>query len=136
PKKEFKVGQWALAVGRTWSAGADGPPSVSVGIVSALDRIWGKAVQTDAKVSPTNYGGPLVDLQGRVIGVLVPASPRAEGETAGLEWYDSGIGFAIPLEDVLAALPRLKQGKDLKRGLLGVTMKSQNMHGAAPVVGG
>lgn len=122
PAKEIRVGQTALALGRTW-ASADTPPSVSVGIVSALGRIWGRALQTDAKVSPVNYGGPLVDLEGRVLGVLVPASPRSEGETAGVEWYDSGIGFAIPLQDILAVLPRLQQGKDLKRGLLGVTPK-------------
>ena len=91
-----------MAVGRTLVGQVDQMPSVSVGIISALDRIWGKAIQTDAKVSPTNYGGPLIDLYGRVQGVLVPASPQAEGETAGFEWYDSGIGFAIPLEDINA----------------------------------
>ena len=51
------------------------PPQVSVGIISAKNRIWGKAIQTDAKISPSNYGGPLIDLQGRVLGVLVPMSP-------------------------------------------------------------
>ncbi len=115
-------------MGRTLAGGADQLPSVSVGILSALDRIWGKAMQTDAKVSPTNYGGPLIDLYGRVQGVLVPASPRAEGETAGFEWYDSGIGFAIPLEDVNRVLPRMLKGTketpvNLKRGLLGITMQ-------------
>jgi len=134
PKKDFQVGQWSLALGRTWSKGVDGPPSVSVGIISAVNRIWGKAVQTDAKVSPVNYGGPLVDIHGRVQGVLVPASPRADNEIAGVEWYDSGIGFAIPLEDVNAALPRLKKGKDLKRGLLGILLRGQDMFGSAPVV--
>lgn len=134
PKGEIKIGHMALAVGRTLSGGIDQPPSVSVGIVSALGRIWGKAMQTDAKVSPANYGGPLVDLSGRVQGILVPASPQSEGETAGVEWYDSGIGFAIPFEDVLAALPRLKAGKDLKRGLLGITMQGQDLYGAAPVI--
>jgi S1-C subfamily serine protease/dienelactone hydrolase len=134
PKKEFKVGQWALAVGRTWST-ADNPPSVSVGILSALDRIWGKAIQTDAKVSPVNYGGPMVDIQGRVLGILVPADPRAQDETAGHEWYDSGIGFAIPLEDVLAVLPRLKEGKNLHRGFLGFTPKSGDIYGAEPAIG-
>lgn len=135
PKAGIKIGHTAIAVGRTLAANIEQPPSVSVGIISALERIWGKAIQTDAKVSPTNYGGPLIDLQGRVQGVLVPASPRAEGETAGFEWYDSGIGFAIPLEDINVALPRLKQGKDLKRGLLGITMQSADMYGSAPVVG-
>jgi S1-C subfamily serine protease len=134
PKKDIKVGQWSLALGRTWSA-ADSPPSVSVGIISAIDRIWGKAIQTDAKVSPVNYGGPLVDLHGRVQGVLVPLSPRAQDETAGLEWYDSGIGFAIPLEDVLKVLPRLKKGQDLNRGLLGFTPRDGDIYSTPPVVG-
>ena len=67
--------------------------------------------------------------------MLVPASPRAEGETAGLEWYDSGIGFGIPMEDVFAVLPRLKLGKDLKRGVLGVNMASTDEFSVAPKVG-
>jgi S1-C subfamily serine protease len=133
PKKEIRVGQWALALGRTWT-NPDNSPSMSAGIISAVGRIWGKAIQTDAKVSPVNYGGPLVDIRGRVQGVLVPASPRAQDETAGYEWYDSGIGFAIPLDDINAVLPRLKQGQDLKRGLLGVTLQSADIYGAAPVV--
>src|SRR5262249_59547133 len=78
------------------------PASVSYGIISALGRVWGKAIQTDAKISPINYGGPLVDVTGRVQGILIPASPRGEDVTAGFEWYDSGIGFAIPMGDVMA----------------------------------
>jgi serine protease Do len=133
PKADIQIGHTAIAVGRTLVAGEDQLPSVSVGIISARERIWGKAFQTDAKVSPTNYGGPLIDLSGRVIGILVPASPRAEGETAGFEWYDSGIGFAIPLEDVNKVLPKMLKGTEknvvnLKRGLLGVTLKGEDMH--------
>jgi S1-C subfamily serine protease len=124
PKKDVQIGQTALALGRTLDS-IDKPPSISQGIVSALNRVWGRALQTDAKVSPVNYGGPLVDLSGRTIGVLVPASPESEAETAGIEWYDSGIGFAIPLEDVYAVLSRLREGKDLHRGILGVTPKAQ-----------
>jgi S1-C subfamily serine protease/enterochelin esterase-like enzyme len=135
PKKDFRVGQWSVALGRTWTKTLDAPPSFSIGIISALDRIWGKTVQTDAKVSPVNYGGPLVDVHGRVIGVLVPASPRADNETAGVEWYDSGIGFAVPLEDINAVLPKMKGGHDLRAGLLGVLMQGQDMYGTPPVIG-
>jgi serine protease Do len=123
PKKDIVVGQTTLALGRALDPELGETPSISDGIISALGRIYGKCVQTDAKVSPVNYGGPLVSLDGRVIGVLVPASPRGETDTAGVEWYDSGIGFAVPLEDVYAVLPKLKAGKDLRRGLLGVTPK-------------
>ncbi|MHB1035906.1 MAG: PDZ domain-containing protein [Pirellulales bacterium] len=120
PEGAMRVGQWAVAVGRTFEAAE---PNVSVGFVSALGRIWGKAIQTDAKVSPANYGGPLVDLGGRVMGVLVPLSPEAEDEVAGVEWYDSGIGFAVPLAHVLRILPKLKEGRDLFPGLLGINLR-------------
>ena len=135
-KETLKVGQTAIAVGRTLAGDVQQPPSVSVGIISATDRIWGKAIQSDAKISPTNYGGPMIDLQGNVQGILVPASPRSEGETAGLEWYDSGIGFAVPLEDVFAVLPHVEAGgKDLKNGIVGVNMKSGDEFSVAPEVG-
>lgn len=123
PAGQLKIGQWVVAVGRTLGATPAAPPSASLGIVSALDRIWGKAVQTDAKVSPVNYGGALIDLEGRVVGILVPLSPRGDDETAGVDWYDSGIGFAVPLEDLLRQLPRLKAGTDLEPGRLGVRFK-------------
>jgi serine protease Do len=136
PKKEMQVGQWALALGRTLDPAIQDLPSISVGIISAIGRIWGKAIQTDAKVSPVNYGGPLVALDGRVFGVLVPASPRGDTEIAGLEWYDSGIGFAIPLEDIFAVLPKLKAGKELRRGLLGITAQQANQqYMTAAIVG-
>ena len=107
---------------------------MAVGILSALNRIWGKAIQTDAAVSPNNYGGPLVDIRGRVLGVLVPLSPEAADEMAGAEWYDSGIGFAIPAEDIQQVLPRLKQGEDLRPGLLGVSLKGADLYTGVPTV--
>jgi S1-C subfamily serine protease len=139
PKSEMKVGQLALALGKTLDPNPNDPPSVSVGIISAVGRIWGKAIQTDAKVAPANYGGPLVDIQGRVQGILVPLSPQAESETAGLEWYDSGIGFAIPLEDILHVLPKLKTGTAdkpfvLNRGMLGITVQSPDIYGPPPKI--
>lgn len=131
PRKELRVGQWAIALGRTY----DSPlPNLSVGILSALNRVWGRAVQTDAKVSPANYGGPLVDIQGRVIGVLVPLSQRQSGRTAGVEWYDSGIGFAIPATDIMATLNRLKAGEDLLPGLMGITLKAGDQFATAAVI--
>jgi serine protease Do len=140
PKKEMQVGQWSIGLGRSLDPNLDNPPSISAGIISALGRIWGKAIQTDAKISPNNYGGPLVAIDGRVQGVLVPASPNSEGENAGIEWYDSGIGFAIPLEDILAVVPKLKQGTPekpvtLRGGLLGITPKNPDTYGPLPIIG-
>lgn len=120
---EIRVGQWAIAVGRVFEIEH---PNMAVGIVSAVNRIWGKAIQTDAAVSPNNYGGPLIDIRGRVLGLLVPLSPKSTEAVAGFEWYDSGIGFAIPIAQVMEVLPRLKQGSDLIPGFLGVSLKGKN----------
>ena len=127
PRDQLAVGQWTIAVGRTFEGSL---PNVSVGILSAISRIWGKAIQTDAKVSPNNYGGPLIDIRGRVLGLLVPMSPQAQGEMAGAELYDSGIGFAVPLVDILSHLDRMKRGEQLQPGLLGISLKGNGHHAA------
>jgi len=134
PATEVQIGQTAIALGRTLDPNPDHSPSVSVGIVSATHRIWGRCLQTDAKISPVNYGGPLVAGDGRVLGILVPASPAGDGDTAGFEWYDSGIGFAVPFDHVLNVLPRLREGKDLRRGLLGIRPKGGDQYSVAPAV--
>jgi serine protease Do len=125
PRGEMQVGQYAIAVGRTLDARQ---PNISVGVLSALTRIWGRAIQTDAKISPANYGGPLIDIRGRVLGILTPLMPQGEGEAAGLQWYDSGIGFAAPLEDWLPRLETLKAGTDLAAGVMGIAMKPGDIY--------
>jgi len=130
PEKEMRVGQWTIAVGRTFEGKR---PNMTVGILSALGRIWGKAIQTDAIVSPNNYGGPLVDIRGRVLGVIVPLSPQSADEVAGVEWYDSGIGFAVPMEQIQKTLPRLKKGEDLYPGVIGVSLGGNMQTGEATI---
>ncbi len=119
-RSELRVGQTVVAIGKTFDSEQ---VNLSVGIIRALHRIWGKAIQTDANISPANYGGPLIDLYGRVVGVLVPLSPQSDEEVAGAEWYDSGIGFAVPLEDIHRQLDRLKTGQDLLPGKLGIAFE-------------
>lgn len=117
PRAELAVGQWTIAVGRAWDLAV---PSVAVGILSATNRSWGRSVQTDASISPANYGGPLIDIGGRVIGILAPLPADTAGMNLGTELYDSGIGFAVPLADMLRVLPRLKNGETLSPGVLGI----------------
>jgi serine protease Do len=110
--RPVEVGQWSIALGRFYAAESS---SISLGIISALNRIHGMAIQTDAKVSPINYGGPLVLLNGTIAGILVPLSPRGGGtSSSGIEWYDSGIGFAIPLKDALVSAEKLRSGNNLE----------------------
>jgi len=121
-----KVGQWAIALGLGF--GGD-RPSVTVGIVSALDRMKHNAIQTDAKLSPANYGGPLCDIHGRIIGLCVPMAQRP-GELAGVEMYDSGIGFAVPKNRVDAIAEYLMTGRSFYRGWLGMESDPHGSGGA------
>ena len=125
PMSEVRPGQWAAAIGRTFDQQR---VNVSVGIVSAVGRMHGRAIQTDANVSAANYGGALVDIHGRVVAILVPMAPQMPGvdptsELAGAEYYDSGIGFGIPLEHVQSILERWIAEGDLHRGLLGIGLR-------------
>ena len=117
----WQVGQWAIALGKTFDFKI---ASRSVGILSAQGRIWNKAIQTDAKISPQNYGGPLIDLRGRVMGILVPINPGIATEGEVEQWYDSGVGFAVPISDILERLPRLQRGEDIYPGKAGFRSQS------------
>ena len=119
---DVRIGQTVVAVGRY---GSDSSPMVSTGVLSGVGRLDGIALQTDARVSPSFYGGPLVDLRGNVIGILVPAV--AEGGAAdATSWYDSGIAFAIPADVVAKKLDRLKRGEEIRRGLIGIVARSND----------
>jgi S1-C subfamily serine protease len=128
--REVAVGQWAFALGRTF--GLD-EPTVHIGIVSAVRRQLGRALQIDAYTSPANYGGAVIDIEGRVLGLAVPLSPA--GRDAGVEWYDSGIGFAATIADIPELVERMKQGEVLHRGWLGVQLDSSHLGPGAKLSG-
>lgn len=132
PREELRVGQWTIAVGKSFSAEQ---PNASIGVISALNRVWGKAIQSDSKISPNNYGGALIDIHGRVIGVITSLSPQATGPQAGADWYDSGIGFAVPVTEMLTRLDKLSKGEDLRQGLLGISLKGNDVMADAPAIG-
>lgn len=119
---DLAIGQTTIAVGRY---GATSSPMVSSGILSAVKRLDGIALQTDARISPTFYGGPLIDLRGRVLGILIPAVGEAGAENP-TDWYDSGVAFAIDSATLAKKLDRLKSGIDIKRGLMGIVTASKD----------
>jgi serine protease Do len=131
PRDELRVGQWAITVGVGYG---DEEPAVSAGIISATHRVSERAVQTDANISPANYGGPLIDVEGRVIGVCVPLTPGSADVGSGVEWYDSGIGFAVPLAGYEPILERMKQGEVIQPGKMGITGKPADAKTGAGVV--
>ncbi len=127
----LQVGQYAIAVGRV--AGSE-QAAVSVGILSATGRLNGRALQTDARVSPIFYGGPLLDIRGQIVGILVPAMPEAAGADEKSGWYDSGIAFAAPAEGIAKRLEKMKAGEDISPGFLGIVAGSSDPYAAGTKV--
>ena len=122
-----RVGQWVQSLGVGYG---DVNPAVSIGIISAKNRIGGRAIQTDANISPANYGGPLIDIHGNIIGICVPMNPQSQAVGAGVEWYDSGIGFAVPIFGKEKWLERLKAGEKIYPAFLGIeAVPNQNGNG-------
>ena len=93
---EVRVGAEVIAIGFPLGSALGSEPTVSVGIISAKRD---DTLQTDASLNPGNSGGPLLDMYGQVIGVVVS---RVEEDSAGRPI--SGIGFAIPINEVKTEL--------------------------------
>ena len=101
------VGQDAVAIGNALAL--EGGVSVTKGIISALDRsidveagTLSHLIQTDAAISSGNSGGPLVDADGAVIGMNSAGATSSQNVTA------ENIGFAIPINDAMTIVARLR----------------------------
>ena len=100
--------------------------TVTTGIVSALQRQITapngfpirNVIQTDASINPGNSGGPLLDAEGRVVGI------NSQIATGGGSGGSVGIGFAVPVNTAKGLLPQLKKGGEIRRAYLGVEMSS------------
>jgi S1-C subfamily serine protease len=115
-----QVGDPVIAIGNPFGYSR----TVTTGIVSGLQReiqapngfTIPDVIQTDASINPGNSGGPLLDANGRVIGIN---SQIATGGGQG----SVGIGFAVPINTAKALLPDLKAGETIQRAYLGVQMQ-------------
>jgi serine protease Do len=117
----IRVGDPVVVIGNPFGLGG----TVTCGIVSSKAReidiegslIGGGVIQTDAAINKGNSGGPMFNLQGKVIGVnfaLISASPSGE---------NVGIGFAIPSNHASAIVKQLIQSGRIGRGALNITIK-------------
>jgi S1-C subfamily serine protease len=125
--EDLRPGDPVIAIGSPF--GLEG--TVTSGIVSALGRtieapngfsISG-AIQTDAAINPGNSGGPLLDEEGRVIGVN--SQIRTGGGNA-----NTGVGFAVPVDEIKRSLPALERGEEPQRAFLGVSSREAPEGGA------
>jgi S1-C subfamily serine protease len=115
-----EVGDQVIAIGNPFGYSR----TVTTGIVSGLQRqiqapngfTINDVIQTDASINPGNSGGPLLDANGRVIGIN---SQIATGGGQG----SVGIGFAVPVNTAKRLVPDLKAGETIERAYLGVQMQ-------------
>jgi len=111
-----RAGQLAVALGSPW--GLDS--TVTAGIISSAAQVIGSPsdprlmLQTDASINPGNSGGPLVDREGRVLGINVSIY-----STSGA---NDGVGFAVPIDRAYRVASAIVEGRTFHQGLLGVTV--------------
>jgi 2-alkenal reductase len=112
----IEVGEPVAAIGSPFGE----RQSLSIGVISAIDRNIesltrfqiGDAIQTDAAINPGNSGGPLLNAQGRVLGI----NAQIKSQSGGGE----GVGFAIPVDAVSRSLRELRANGKVAYGYLGV----------------
>jgi S1-C subfamily serine protease len=111
---QLKIGEIVIAIGNPF--GLTGGPTVTAGIVSALNRSLQfesgalELIQTDAAINPGNSGGPLVNTNGEVIGINTAKMP-----------YAQGIGFAVPVNTARIIVKDLMEsGRITNRPWIGI----------------
>jgi putative serine protease PepD len=134
---DVRLGDEVLAIG--YALDLEGDPTVTLGIVSSLDRTLVTPdgslkglIQTDAAVSSGDSGGPLVNALGQVVGINTLASSSGLGSTA------NGLGFAISTGELLPTLERLRSqanGDTFTSGYFGVQVDSRTDGGSGALVG-
>ncbi|MFC7494624.1 MULTISPECIES: S1C family serine protease [unclassified Nocardioides] len=124
---DLEVGEGVVAIGSPFGLES----TVTSGIVSALDRpvdvgsdgqgnsTTYPAIQTDAAINPGNSGGPLVDMAGNVVGIN--SSIRTNSSTQG-EGGSIGLGFAIPMDEVLPIVEQMRDGETPTHARLGISV--------------
>jgi S1-C subfamily serine protease len=116
---QVAVGDPVVAIGNPFGF----TRTVTTGIVSAIQRqiqapngfAIPDVLQTDASINPGNSGGPLLDADGRVIGI------NSQIATGGSGSGSVGIGFAVPINTAKKLIPDLREGGEIERAYLGVT---------------
>ena len=113
---DMRVGDWTIAIGNPLGLGG----TVTAGILSAISRDIGggpyvKFLQTDASINRGNSGGPLFNLEGKVIGINTAIVSQTGGSI--------GLGFAIPSNSAKKIVQQLKDFGKTKRGWLGIQIQ-------------
>jgi serine protease Do len=122
---EVRVGDWVLALGSPFGL----TRTVTAGIISQTKRetpstsVFQRFIQTDAAINRGNSGGPLVNMDGEVIGI--------NSQIATSTGDYNGVGFALPSSEAKIVFEQIVKNGKVKRGYLGVNLDSVKSEFAA-----
>jgi S1-C subfamily serine protease len=130
---KVKIGDWSLAMGNPFLLATDFTPTVTFGLVSGVHRYqypagtlleYTDCIQIDTSINPGNSGGPLFNMEGELIGINGRGSFDKRGRV------NSGVGYAISINQIKNFMGQLRAGLDTDHASLGALIESENDEGA------
>ncbi len=128
-----KAGDWSLAMGNPFGLALDFTPTVTYGLVSGVNRYqppegkgtleYTDCIQIDTSINPGNSGGPLFNMKGQLIGINGRGSFEKRGRV------NSGVGYAISINQIKNFLGHLKAGLETDHATLGALVTSADEDG-------
>src|SRR5579883_520695 len=129
---QLQAGDWSLAMGNPFLLANDFTPTVTYGLVSGVHRYqypagtlleYTDCIQIDTSINPGNSGGPLFNMQGELIGINGRGSFEKRGRV------NSGVGYAISINQIKNFLGHLRAGIDADHATLGASVETANEEG-------
>jgi serine protease Do len=124
---KVQAGDWSLALGNPFLLATDFTPTVTFGLISGVHRYqypagtlleYTNCIQIDTSINPGNSGGPLFNMDGELIGINGRGSFEKRGRV------NSGVGYAISINQIKNFMGQLRAGMDTDHASLGASMKS------------
>src|SRR5438093_4141257 len=122
-----RAGDWSLAMGNPFLLATDFTPTVTYGLISGVHRYqypagtlleYTDCIQTDTSINPGNSGGPLFNMDGELIGINGRGSFEKRGRV------NSGVGYAISINQIKNFMGHLRAGLDSDHATLGAIVES------------
>lgn len=129
---KVKAGDWSLAMGNPFLLATDFTPTVTFGLVSGVHRYqypegalleYTDCIQIDTSINPGNSGGPLFNMDGELIGI------NGRGSFDKRSRINSGVGYAISINQIKNFMGHLMAGIDTDHATLGATVESDTEEG-------
>src|SRR5438270_534536 len=134
---QVKAGDWSLAMGNPFSLATDFTPTVTFGLVSGVHRYqypagtlleYTDCIQIDTSINPGNSGGPLFNMDGELIGINGRGSFEKRGRV------NSGVGYAISINQIKNFMGQLRAGMDTDHASLGASVEEKTEEGAGSIL--